>query len=338
MIIVILAMPFIVSALLTYYLCSPTFRFGILDHPNERSLHRIPVPRSGGLAILMAVLLTMLTLGFSRLQDVYMIWIGVGMITIAIISFLDDRATVHPFLRLIIHVIVGGALVYAGLIIHSLELPFLSWDWSEPIAVIMTMLFIVWMINLYNFMDGMDGFAAGMATSGFGFVALLGWSAGDVWFGQVNLIIAAASLGFLIFNYPPARIFMGDVGSSTLGFMAAAISLWGVRTGLYPFWAAVLIFSPFIADATVTLIRRILMGEKFWKPHKTHYYQRLVQAGWGHHKTLVLEYGIMLACGISALVSVDASATVQVVVLSVWVLFYIIFFSWISRISSKQRS
>jgi len=200
------------------------------------------------------------------------------------------------------------------------------------------LVFIVWMINLYNFMDGMDGFAAGMAVSGFGFIALLGWLSGDAWFAQVNLIIATASLGFLIFNFPPARIFMGDVGSSTLGFMAAAFSLWGVRTGLYPFWAAVLIFSPFIADATVTLIRRILKGEKFWKAHKTHYYQRLVQAGWGHHKTLVVEYGIMLACGISALVSVDASATVQVAVLSFWFLFYIIFFSWISRISYKQRS
>ena len=267
-----------------------------------------------------------------------MIWIGIGIMAVAIISFLDDRATVHPFLRLIIHVIVGSVLVYAGLLIPSLELPFFSWNWSEPIAVIISILFIVWMINLYNFMDGMDGFAAGMAVSGFGFIALLGWLSGDSRFAQVNLIIAAASLGFLIFNYPPARIFMGDVGSSTLGFMAAALSLWGVRTGLYPFWAAVLIFSPFIADATVTLIRRILKGEKFWKPHKTHYYQRLVQAGWGHHKTLVAEYGIMLACGISALVSVDASATVQVVVLSVWVIFYILFFAWITRFASKQHS
>ena len=168
MIIVILAMSFIVSALLTYYFCRPDFKWQILDHPNERSLHRIPVPRSGGLAILTAVLLTVLILGLSGLPDANMIWIGVGIMAVAIISFLDDRATVPPPLRLVVHVFVGGALVYAGLLIPSLELPFLSWNWSEPIAVIISMLFIVWMINLYNFMDGMDGFAAGMAEADLG--------------------------------------------------------------------------------------------------------------------------------------------------------------------------
>jgi len=134
------ASAFLIAAFATWYFTDPRAWLNALDHPNERSLHNIPVPRSGGLAIVLAVLLTGLAVGIFGLLDVYMIWIGVGIIAVAYISFLDDRATVHPLLRLVVHVIVGGALVYAGLLIPSLELPFMSWDWSEPIAVIISLL------------------------------------------------------------------------------------------------------------------------------------------------------------------------------------------------------
>lgn len=95
----------------------------------------------------------------------------------------------------------------------------------------------------------------------------------------ISLIIAAAFAGFLIFNFPPARIFMGDTGSSTLGLLAATLSLWGARDGVFPVWIAVLVFSPFIVDATVTLFWRLLRHEKIWQAHKAHYYQQLVQTG-----------------------------------------------------------
>ena len=103
---------------------------------------------------------------------------------------------------------------------------------------------------------------------------------------------------------------MGDVGSSTLGLLAAAFSLWGARDGVFPFWVAILVFSPFIADASVTLVRRLLRGEKIWQAHKTHYYQKLVQAGWGHRKTVLVEYAIMIGCGITALLSQCATVDV----------------------------
>ena len=128
---------------------------------------------------------------------------------------------------------------------------------------------------------------------------------------------------------------MGDVGSSTLGLLAAALSLWGVRDNVFPFWAAVLVFSPFIADATVTLIKRLLRREKVWQAHKTHYYQQLVQAGWGHRKTVLLEYAIMLGCGISALWCIRATDEIQMAMLIAWILFYFAFFFWVSRIARQ---
>jgi UDP-N-acetylmuramyl pentapeptide phosphotransferase/UDP-N-acetylglucosamine-1-phosphate transferase len=141
------------------------------------------------------------------------------------------------------------------------------------------LIFTVWFINLYNFMDGMDGFAGGMGTLGFGFLAYLGWLAGQDFFALSGLLIAGANLGFLLCNFPPARIFMGDAGSTTMGFLAAGMSLWGVRDGLFPMWIPILIFSPFIVDATVTLIRRLVHGDKVWQAHRSHYYQRLVLLG-----------------------------------------------------------
>jgi len=183
----------------------------------------------------------------------------------------------------------------------------------------------------------MDGFAAGMAVIGFGFLAITGWQAGNLQFAQTCLVIAGGAAGFLFFNFPPARIFMGDVGSSALGLLAAAFSLWGARDGVFPFWVAILIFSPFIADASVTLARRMFRGEKIWQAHKTHYYQKLVQAGWGHRKTVLIEYAIMMGCGISALLSQYVTSMLQTIMLAGWVLFYVVFFSWISWYSSRRR-
>jgi UDP-N-acetylmuramyl pentapeptide phosphotransferase/UDP-N-acetylglucosamine-1-phosphate transferase len=155
--------------------------------------------------------------------------------------------------------------------------------------------------------------------------------AGHDLFLIVNLIVAAASAGFLFFNFPPARIFMGDIGSSTLGLLAATLSLWGARDGVFPFWIVLLVFSPFIVDATVTLVRRLFRGEKVWQAHKSHYYQKLVQAGWGHRRTVLLEYGIMLGCAITAVWSAQATPLAQVLAIAAWSMFYLGFFFWVTR-------
>ncbi len=322
----------VLSAWLTQIFCHPTAPFQTLDHPNERSLHDRPTPRSGGLAIVAAVFLTGLAGAVAYRAPLQLLWIGLGALAVAVVSFLDDRMGLSPLYRLSVHAATAGLLVYAGVGLSTLALPGFVWPLSAPAGAALSFLFVVWMVNLYNFMDGMDGFAGGMAVIGFGTLALLGWLAGSELFAALNAVVAAAAAGFLAFNFPPARIFMGDVGSSTLGLLAAAFSLWGARDGVFPFWIPLLVFSPFIADATVTLIRRLLRGEKIWQAHKTHYYQRLVRLGWGHRKTVLWEYVIMLACALSALWAVSQSVTAQWLVIAGWAVVYVSIAWYVSRL------
>lgn len=326
---------FVLAAWLTWKFCDPASRFHILDHPNERSLHAQPTPRSGGLAIIAGVI-SGLALAMWRFGPVgNIVWLSLSLLLVATVSYIDDRHNVPVGGRLAVHLVAACVLIWGDFSFRILDLPGFQFSVSTTLSGLLSLVFIVWMINLYNFMDGMDGFAGGMGVIGFGAFALLGWQAGNTLFMLLNLVTASAAAGFLIFNFPPARIFMGDVGSSTLGLLAAAFALWGARDGVFPFWIAVLIFSPFIIDASVTLIRRMLRGEKIWQAHKTHYYQKLVQAGWGHRKTVLLEYAIMLGCGVTALWGVHAPEKVQAVMLVVWMLFYSVFFFRVSRLTVR---
>ncbi|MBK9130725.1 MAG: glycosyltransferase family 4 protein [Gammaproteobacteria bacterium] len=283
----------------------------IIDHPNERSLHQIPTPRTGGLGIWVGSLagLGAVSLLFGEVLEV--IWLATGALIIAIISFIDDRLHVPVRIRLSIHLLAAITLVIGGLQWQSIELPGLHINLPPGITHVLSVLFIIWMTNLYNFMDGMDGLAGGMAVFGFGTLGMLGHLAGDDFYAAMCWMIAASSAGFLVWNFPPARIFMGDTGSSVLGLLAAALSLWADRDGLFPLWTAMLIFAPFVFDATLTLARRTLQGERIWEAHRSHYYQRLVQAGWSHRRTVLWEYGLMLLCSAGAFYAFRASTAGQ---------------------------
>ncbi|MDM8565281.1 glycosyltransferase family 4 protein [Candidatus Halobeggiatoa sp. HSG11] len=296
---IFICLAFLLSAGLTLYLSHPKTPLCILDKPNERSLHDKPTPVTGGVAILLACAITLLLVDLFYISIHEYLWLFISCLLIAIISFIDDCKQIFIPYRLLTHCIAAVLLLwnYDLSILFSLEIP-------KFLQVIISFLFVVWMTNLYNFMDGMDGFAGGMAIFGFGTFAILGGLAEQQLFMLINLIIISAVGGFLIFNFPPAKIFMGDVGASSLGFLAAALSLWGNHEGIFSLWIALLIFSPFIVDATVTLLRRLFAGEKIWLAHKSHYYQRLVELGWGHKRTVLFEYVLMAICCISALLAV----------------------------------
>jgi len=281
---------FAVSCLLTWWFASAYSPIQIHDRPNERSLHKHPIPCTGGLAILAGIAFGWGWLVFSHGLPDTMLWILAAVALVAGISVLDDVFDLPPILRLTVHLIAASVLVMGGIGLFS------GW-----IGALITIPGIVWMLNLYNFMDGMDGFAGGMTLFGFGFLSAAGWVHGTGDYALYAALVAAAALGFLCMNFPPAKIFMGDVGSATLGLLAAAFSLWGIHDDLFPLWFPLLVFSPFIVDATVTLLRRAWRREKVWLAHRTHYYQRLVQAGWGHKKTVLAEYTLMLGAGSSAI-------------------------------------
>jgi UDP-N-acetylmuramyl pentapeptide phosphotransferase/UDP-N-acetylglucosamine-1-phosphate transferase len=296
-------------------------RIGILDHPNSRSLHTQPIPRTGGLALFAGVEGGVLATGieFSGFSE-KILALGIALLPLAAVSLLDDRYRISAKWRILIHLGVAVSLLVAGFTLHHLEVPSHVLLLPNSIASCFNLLFIIWMINLYNFMDGMDGFAGGMAVIGFTTLAWLGHA--DHAFMSLCLIVAAASAGFLAHNFPPAKIFMGDTGSTMLGFLAAACILWASRLGLFPFWVGLLVFSPFIVDATVTLLRRLLRGERVWEAHRSHYYQRLVLLGWGHRRTVLAEYVLMLACAGSALLAVRLTPGGQIMLIMTWALIY----------------
>ncbi len=305
------------------------------DAPNQRSLHTRPTPQIGGVAILIAVLISLSVL--DKPQDLSGIWLGAGLI--ALVSFLDDCYPLSARYRLLVHLFAAYlALSLSDLWLPALQLPDMVWQWSAPVGALFSLLFIVWMLNLYNFMDGMDGFAGGMSVFGFGTLAYLGYQVDALAFAQINATIAAASLGFLVFNFPPAKIFMGDVGASTLGFLAASLSLWGVQQAILPWWAAVLLFSPFIVDATVTLLKRIYRHEKIWEAHRSHHYQRLVCLGWGHKKTVLWSYVLMLACSLSTIQLLQLSPTLQWLGLGAWLLIYSAISWQVARLESVAKT
>lgn len=264
-------------------LLSPAARRYVLDRPNERSLHDKPVPRTGGIAIAagVAVAYALARPGFAA--SVFL------ALALAAISFADDLYEIPVWLRIIAH--LAASAVFLALEVPEVEL----------VSFVLVVLALAWAANLYNFMDGSDGLAGGMAVIGFGAYAIAARAGGAEPLAVLSASISAASAGFLLLNFHPARLFMGDVGSVPLGFLAGALGVVGWQGGLWPAWFPILVFAPFIGDATLTLVRRLLRGERVWQAHKDHYYQRLVRMNFGHRGTAVVGYVVMLACAAMAL-------------------------------------
>jgi UDP-N-acetylmuramyl pentapeptide phosphotransferase/UDP-N-acetylglucosamine-1-phosphate transferase len=277
-----------------------------LDNPNERSLHSQPVPRLGGVGILCGALA-----GWALVPSAVTPSLWVGAVLLGVVSLVEDVRGVPAAGRFLAH------FVAAGYFVHATCAGSLPW-----LLLFLVVVGIVWVTNLYNFMDGSDGLAGGMAVFGFGAYGIGAWSAGAEPFGLANACIAGASAGFLLFNFAPAKIFMGDSGSIPLGFLAASFGVFGWQHDLWPAWFPLLVFSPFLVDASVTLIARLLRREKVWRAHRSHYYQRLVLMGWGHRKVALAEYGLMLVAGTSALAGVQSRVVLQAAVIVGWLAAY----------------
>ena len=247
-----------------------------MDHPNERSLHATPTPRIGGLGIMVGVFVAAAWLGGAGVLPLVL-----GAAALAAVSVLDDVRSLPVRVRFLAH------FVAAAVCLLALGLS----GWKLAAAT----LAVVWMTNLYNFMDGSDGLAGGMAAIGFGALALAAWLGDAGGLAMLCASIVAAALAFLRFNFPPARVFMGDAGSIPLGFMAAALGINGAMQKVWPWLFPLLVFSPFIVDASVTLARRALRGEKIWQAHRSHYYQRVVLLGASHRWLALAAYALMLA-------------------------------------------
>ena len=267
-----------------------------LDQPNERSLHERPVPRTGGIAVLAGAAISF---AFGAVA----LWLPLGLaVVLALLSFADDLQSLPTAARLAAH------LAVAALAVWYLLSP------MHPAELALLVLGVAWITNLYNFMDGSDGLAGGMALIGFGAYAIAAGAAGDTPLAAASVALAAAAAAFLLLNFPPARIFLGDVCSVPLGFLAAALGLAGWRDDAWPLWFPLVVFAPFIGDATLTLLRRLARRERVWHAHREHYYQRLVRLGAGHRGTALTGYGLILVCALAALYAREAPPSVQAAV------------------------
>lgn len=275
----------------------------ILDVPNSRSLHETPTPRGGGLAIVTVVLGFLLFAGTTRLLPWnVVIGIGGGGAGVALVGWLDDVSSVRVPIRLIVHfaaavwaVVWLGGFRFVGLGSQRMDLG----QAGSLVAVIG----IVWATNLFNFMDGSDGIVAVEVIS---IGAIGGWlllTVGSPELGTLAFVLAGAALGFAWWNWAPARIFLGDVGSGFVGFTIAGMAIQSENSHALPIAVWVLLSSVFVVDATFTLVRRIREGH-WWEPHRTHAYQIAVQAGLSHTSVATLVATVNLVLGALAVAAV----------------------------------
>jgi Fuc2NAc and GlcNAc transferase len=278
----------VISVVLTGLMRRLALAHGVLDVPNERSSHSRATPRSGGVAIVLATTVAAATLVLRGIvdYDLFMALTGGGL-AIAAIGLMDDYRSVTPGVRLAVHVAAAcWALIWLGGLpplrfgAHTLEL---GW-----FGQVLGVLGIVWTLNLFNFMDGVDGIAASeaifVAGSGALLAVLLDIDPAGV---AASLAFAAACAGFLAWNWPPARIFMGDVGSGYLGFALAVFALAQARRSDVALYVWFVLGAAFFVDATVTLLRRLLRGRRVFEAHRSHAYQRLARR-WGSHRRITL--------------------------------------------------
>ena len=265
----------------------------ILDIPNVRSSHDTPTPRGGGLAIVTAFLGALVFLVSATLLQFNIAFVLVaGGGAVALTGYLDDRKTVPASIRICVHILAAtlAVMVVGGITEQTLRHMALHGVWAGNLLGIVA---LTWFTNLFNFMDGIDGIAGSEAVFVAGAGALLTWRyGGDGGLMAAMLVLAAATLGFLIWNWPPARIFMGDVGSGFLGFTVAVLGLAASRHSAMPIEMWAILSGVFFVDATVTLLRRIVRGDRWFEAHRLHAYQILASRWKAHLPVTVLVIAI----------------------------------------------
>lgn len=293
----------------------------ILDHPNERSSHSQPTPRGGGLAVTGSVLLAWLLLARAGLVSPGVVWISLAAGLLAAVSWVDDLRGLSPMLRLL----AQAAAVAIG--VSALpNMPNLRPPSAEGAAYLVVVgITWIWWINLFNFMDGIDGIAGSEAAAiGAGVLLFAAIGAGvDRELGLLASAVIGAAIGFLVWNWSPARVFLGDVGSAPLGYLLGFLLL---SLAVRGHWKIALILPLyFLADATITLAGRLVRGERVWQAHREHFYQRAVRRGLGHAaavKRVIAADILLIGCGWAAengwgAVSLAAGAAVVGVLLAV---------------------
>lgn len=277
---------FILSFLLTYLIKNYALKKSLLASVNDRSMHNLPTPYGGGVAIAVSWFIGLCYLYFYDEIEANLFYALMLGAIIAVLGYLDDLYELSARFRILIQsaVAIAALFVLGGL--ESLNLGFILIE-NQVVTNLFAYLLIVWFINLYNFLDGIDGYAASEAV----FLAL----AGFILFGSSHfLVLGATVFGFLLWNWHRAKIFMGDAGSTLLGYTIAIFSVYYANELSTNLWIWITLFGLFWFDATFTLLKRAKDGEKLSKAHKKHAYQKLIRSGWSHDRVVKASIAVNL--------------------------------------------
>ena len=305
---VVLALLLICTAIVSWWLVGRLIGFlhkhKIVDTPNHRSLHKGSVPRGGGLVIIGLTLVCLLVL--VPLSGRYWVLGGLSAVILAWsgLSWWDDRKNLSPRRRLMFQLLFTLLTIFAFGYINTVQISVDRVIWLSGFGAVLTFIGVIWLANLFNFMDGMDGLAATQTIIAGITLAFWFWQAGDQQLALTCMILAAASYGFLLRNWQPARIFMGDVGSITIGAFFATLIIFGNTRYQIPVVSFVLLLGVFVFDASVTIFIRAVKREKIWLPHRRHFYQRLAATGMDHSRIVIMQTVLMLLCSIIASLTV----------------------------------
>ena len=283
------------SALLTALMRGYLVRRNLLDTPNARSSHSVPTPRGGGVGIVVVFLLAIhfLALRGGMSQNLSSAIIGGGL-AVAIVGLFDDYFQISVPFRLLIHLAAASWALWRLKWLGPANMGQINWEWGWVVQLL-AIPGLIWMTNLYNFMDGIDGLAGMEAVCTGGSGSLLMMWTGIRGLPEGSMALAAASAGFLVWNWPPAKIFMGDVGSGFLGFVFGLFALSSYRERPSLLWIWLILLSVFVVDSTLTLIRRLLRGERWYEAHCTHAYQHAARRHGLHSKVTLAVVAINAA-------------------------------------------
>lgn len=304
---------FFISFLSTFFLIYPiirlAYRLNILDIPNQRKVNKVPIPRIGGLGIVIGT-----TLGLLYLHPVYeqFFEISLGALIIIITGILDDKFSLSPMIKLLGQIIPAMILIFAGIDIERISLPFFGIvELSLILRIVITTLWVIGITNAINLIDGLDGLASGVSSIALASIMVMAFLDGRLFVIFLCITLIGSNLGFLIHNFHPAKIYMGDTGSLFLGYSIAVISILGLfkKITLFSFIIPVIVLALPIFDTLFAIIRRAKNGEKIMKPDKKHIHHQLLSAGLTHRQTVLVMYGISIIFGILAIVFSRASTS-----------------------------
>ncbi|MFD1204727.1 MULTISPECIES: MraY family glycosyltransferase [Sporosarcina] len=331
-----MAVAFAASIILTPLVMKLAFRIGAVDRPNYRKVHATIMPRMGGMAIFGAFMIGYLVL---RPSDEHAVGILIGAVIIILTGFLDDMLEITAKAKLAGQLVAAGvAVTWGGLQIDFINLPFFGQLDFGYFSIPITIIWIIGITNAINLIDGLDGLAAGVSTITLISMTVMAVLMGNVFVVATTAILAASALGFLFFNFHPAKIFMGDTGSLFLGYMIAVLALLGFKNmTVISLIIPVIMLGVPISDTFFAIVRRIRMKQPISAPDKSHLHHCLLRVGFSHRQTVLIIYGIAILFGVAAVLFSQATVWGAIVLIVVMLIAIELFVEIIGLAGTNYR-